>query len=160
MSLAIIMLGLSYAAVPLYQIFCQTIGIGAQKITTVGESENKGRSIIVNFNADISDSLPWRFEPTIKKIKVYPGDPTLTFYIAHNNTDKAITGISTYQVNPPKVGIYFNKIQCFCFEEQRLKPQESIEMPILFFIDPEIYKDPKMFDVDNITLSYTFFPVC
>ena len=92
----------------------------------------------------------------LTRVKIYPGDPTLTFYIAQNKTNEARAGISTYHVSPPKAGIYFNKIQCFCFEEQRLKPKESIEMPILFFIDPDFEKDPKMKDVDSITLSYTW----
>jgi len=81
----------------------------------------------------------------------------LTFYIAHNKTNNPLTGIATYHVTPPKVGIYLNKVQCFCFEEQRLKPHETIEMPILFFIDTDFFKDPKMRDVDTITLSYTFY---
>jgi cytochrome c oxidase assembly protein subunit 11 len=93
----------------------------------------------------------------MNKIKVYPGDTALTFYIAKNTSDHAISGISTYHVTPAKVGIYFNKIQCFCFEEQRLKPNESIEMPVLFFLDADFKTDPKMQDVESITLSYTFY---
>lgn len=93
----------------------------------------------------------------MNKMIVYPGDTALTFYIAHNKTNDPITGISTYHVTPTKAGIYFNKIQCFCFEEQRLKPHECIEMPILFYIDSDFTKDPKMKDIDTITLSYTFF---
>ncbi len=115
------------------------------------------QQILIQFEADVSENLFGTFKPTIKKIKIYPGDTALIFYIAHNKTDQPITGISTYHVTPPKVGIYFNKIQCFCFEEQRLKPQETIEMPILFFIDSDFFKDPKMRDVDTITLSYTFY---
>ena len=90
-------------------------------------------------------------------MQVYPGDTALTFYTAKNNTPEPIYGISTYHVTPPKVGIYFNKVQCFCFEEQRLKGNQSVEMPILFFIDPAFTQDPKMKDVDSITLSYTFY---
>ena len=93
------------------------------------------------------------------KVKVYPGDPTLTFYIAQNNTNEVIAGISTYHVSPPKAGIYFNKIQCFCFEEQRLKGKECVELPVLFFIDKDFLKDPKMNDVDSIVLNYTFFKI-
>jgi len=89
------------------------------------------------------------------KVKVYPGDPTLTPHIAQNQTNEALAGISTHHVTPPKAGIYFNKIQCFCFEEQRLKPKEAIEMPIPSSTDPDPVKDPKMKDVDSITLSYT-----
>lgn len=92
-------------------------------------------------------------------MKVYPGDTALTFYIAHNLSDEAITGVATYNVSPPKAGIYFNKIQCFCFEEQRLKGNEYVELPILFFIDSDFLIDPKMHDIDTITLSYTFFKI-
>ena len=90
-------------------------------------------------------------------MRVYPGDTALTFYMAENKTDEPVSGISTYNVTPQKAGTYFNKIQCFCFEEQRLKPHESIEMPILFFIDSDFLEDPKMKDVSTITLSYTFY---
>lgn len=103
------------------------------------------------------DKPVWVFKPTLQKIQVYPGDTALTFYIVKNNTPTAKSGIATYHVSPPKAGIYFNKIQCFCFEEQRLRANESIEMPILFFIDPDFEKDPKMQDVKSMTLSYTFF---
>jgi cytochrome c oxidase assembly protein subunit 11 len=97
------------------------------------------------------------FKSTIKSIEIYPGDPALSFYIAKNKSSEAITGISTYHVTPAKAGIYFNKIQCFCFEEQRLKGNESIEMPVLYFIDSDFNNDPKMQDVESITLSYTFY---
>lgn len=120
-------------------------------------NSNKKKPITIYFNADTSDNLPWNFKPCLQKIKVYPGDTALSFYIAENKTDNAISGISTYNITPSKVGIYFNKIQCFCFEEQRLKSHESIEMPVLFFIDPDFEKDPKMNDVQVINLSYTFF---
>lgn len=92
-------------------------------------------------------------------MKVKASETALAFYKAYNPTDEAIVGISTYNVTPQKAGIYFNKIQCFCFEEQRLKPKESIEMPVFFFLDPDILEDPKMEEVNIITLSYTFFPV-
>jgi cytochrome c oxidase assembly protein subunit 11 len=96
-------------------------------------------------------------KPSIAKIKVYPGDTALTFYLAHNLSSETITGIATYNIMPAKAGVYFNKIQCFCFEEQRLGPHEEIDMPVFFFIDPEICNDPAMDNTTSITLSYTFF---
>ncbi len=91
--------------------------------------------------------------------QVYPGDTALAFYLAKNETNAPITGVATYNVNPLKGGLYFNKIQCFCFEEQRLQPNEEIEMPVFFFIDPEVENDARFSDVDKIILNYTFFPV-
>ena len=176
------MLGFSYISVPLYQLYCQSFGGNPflqntetnfkslqDNVTQLTNSDTKikpihstnieyqPKQINIHFNADTSDNLPWNFKPYINKIRIYPGDTGLSFYKAENNTNEAISGISTYFVSPPKVGIYFNKIQCFCFEEQRLKAHESVEMPILFFIDPEFSKDPKMADVTDIVLSYTFY---
>jgi cytochrome c oxidase assembly protein subunit 11 len=88
---------------------------------------------------------------------VYPGDTALTFYTAQNLSNQTLTGVATYNIVPAKAGVYFNKIQCFCFEEQRLKGKEFVELPVLFFIDSDFLKDPKMKDIDSITLSYTFF---
>lgn len=182
--LAIIMLGLSYISVPLYQIFCQTYGIGGTVQKTYIENieeikqeqskkdlniikdnkqiplfleKNKLKSLTIQFSANSCSDLPWELKPTISKMKVYPGDSALTFYVASNSSNETLTGVATYNVTPPKAGIYFNKIQCFCFEEQRLKGKEIVELPILFFIDSDFYQDPKMKDIDTIILSYTFF---
>lgn len=158
-SLVLFMVGLSYLSVPLYQLYCQTTGLSTTIPNRTVWEENAGngkREILINFQANIHD-LPWTFQPSLKHMKLYAGDSALTFYLAHNKSDEAIAGISTYNVTPVKAGIHFNKIQCFCFEEQRLKGNESLEMPILFFIDSEFEKDPKMKDVDTITLSYTFY---
>lgn len=97
--------------------------------------------------------------PLQRQIEVYPGDTALAFYMAKNETNAPITGVATYNVNPLKAGLYFNKIQCFCFEEQQLQPNEEIEMPVFFFIDPEVENDARFADVDKIVLSYTFFPI-
>jgi hypothetical protein len=113
--------------------------------------------LTIHLSANTSNDLPWDLKPTLSKIKVYPGDTALTFYIAHNLSNQAQTGVATYNISPAKAGIYFNKIQCFCFEEQRLKGNESVELPILFFIDSDFLKDPKMKDIESINLSYTFF---
>ncbi|XP_023374991.1 cytochrome c oxidase assembly protein COX11, mitochondrial isoform X2 [Otolemur garnettii] len=117
----------------------------------------KDRIIKVTFNADVHASLQWNFRPQQTEIYVVPGETALAFYKAKNPTDKPVIGISTYNVVPFEAGQYFNKIQCFCFEEQRLNPQEEVDMPVFFYIDPEFAEDPKMVNVDLITLSYTFF---
>lgn len=163
LSLATFMVGLCYLSVPLYQLYCQTAGVGTIAPNRKGwfssesQSATQSKQLSIYFQADTSSDLPWTFQPSLKHIKVYPGDSALTFYLAHNSSDEAISGISTYNVTPAKAGVHFNKIQCFCFEEQRLKARESLEMPVLFFIDSEFEKDPKMKDVDTITLSYTFY---
>ncbi len=172
--ICILMLGFSYASVPLYQLYCQATGLGGISVLSekdpdqIDLSEKDSfsektddtlgeRVLTVEFNSETSDNMPWTFKPTVSRMRVYPGDTALTFYMAENKTDEPVSGISTYNVMPQKAGTYFNKIQCFCFEEQRLKPHESIEMPILFFIDSDFLEDPKMKDVSTITLSYTFY---
>nr|YP_007890656.1 heme biosynthesis protein [Jakoba bahamiensis]AGH24150.1 heme biosynthesis protein [Jakoba bahamiensis] len=167
LSIVIGMAGLSYGSVPLYRLFCQVTGFGGttqvsdsvSEVLTEHSNEIQNRLITVRFNADVSDSMPWKFYPMQQEIRVLVGETALAFYTAENPTDESIVGVSTYNVNPQQAGIYFNKIQCFCFEEQRLKPHESIDMPVFFFIDPEFLEDPKMSEVDSITLSYTFFDV-
>ncbi|XP_036052183.1 cytochrome c oxidase assembly protein COX11, mitochondrial [Onychomys torridus] len=160
---AVGMLGASYAAVPLYRLYCQTTGLGGSAVAghSSDEIENmvpvKDRIIKVTFNADVHASLQWNFRPQQTELYVVPGETALAFYKAKNPTDKPIIGISTYNVVPFEAGQYFNKIQCFCFEEQRLNPQEEVDMPVFFYIDPEFAEDPRMVNVDLITLSYTFF---
>lgn len=117
----------------------------------------KNRVISVKFNADLAASMRWNFKPQQYEIKVAPGETALAFYTAKNPTDTPVIGISTYNVIPFEAGAYFNKIQCFCFEEQMLNPHEEVDMPVFFFIDPEFAEDPKMEFVDEIMLSYTFF---
>lgn len=157
----LLMVGLSYASVPLYRIFCQMTGYGGTAQITDHISnvvpDVVTRLITIKFNTDISSSLQWKFIPLQKEMKVVVGESGLAFFEAENLTDKSITGISTYNVTPQQAAIYFNKIQCFCFDEQLLKPHESIQMPVLFFIDPDFLRDPKVAEVDTITLSYTFF---
>ncbi|CAK7291289.1 Cytochrome c oxidase assembly protein COX11, mitochondrial [Vulpes lagopus] len=160
---AVGMLGASYAAVPLYRLYCQTTGLGGSAVAghASDQIENmvpvKDRIIKVTFNADVHASLQWNFRPQQTEIYVVPGETALAFYKAKNPTDKPVIGISTYNVVPFEAGQYFNKIQCFCFEEQRLNPQEEVDMPVFFYIDPEFAEDPRMVNVDLITLSYTFF---
>ncbi|XP_070579500.1 cytochrome c oxidase assembly protein ctaG-like [Ptychodera flava] len=162
-SIAILIGGLSYAAVPLYSMFCQVTGLGGQ--ATLGHDSDRvesmtkvpDRIITVKFNADTASSMRWNFKPQMTEVKVAPGETALAFYKAKNPTDKAIIGISTYNVIPFDAGQYFNKIQCFCFEEQILNPHEEVDMPVFFYIDPEFAEDPKMQHLDAMTLSYTFF---
>ncbi|XP_061782952.1 cytochrome c oxidase assembly protein COX11, mitochondrial [Nerophis lumbriciformis] len=157
------MVGLAYAAVPLYRLYCQATGLGGVAVaghnTDLVETMEpvKERVIKVHFNADTHASIQWNFRPQQAEILVVPGETALAFYRAKNPTDKPIIGISTYNVVPFDAGQYFNKIQCFCFEEQRLNPHEEVDMPVFFYIDPEFDMDPKMARVDTITLSYTFF---
>nr|VDD16684.1 unnamed protein product [Brassica rapa] len=168
------MVGLTYAAVPLYRTFCQATGYGGtvQRKETVEEkiarhsesvayytSVSKNREIVVQFNADVADGMQWKFTPTQREVRVKPGESVLAFYTAENKSSASITGISTYNVTPMKAGVYFNKIQCFCYEEQRLLPGEKIDVPVLFYIDPEFETDPRMDGINNLILSYTFFKV-
>lgn len=170
-AVAISILGLSYASVPLYQLYCQNGGWGgfatardlygdrAYLADMPGARSAPGAQIAVPVHfvvngPDGHNSLSWSFKPTVQKIAVYPGDTALTFFVVSNTANEAKSGIFTYHIQPAKAGIYFNKIQCFCFEEQRLKAGETIEMPVLFYIDPDFERDPKMRDVDSITLAY------
>jgi len=127
-----------------------------EKLKSLKPVEN-GRLIRVTFDGNVADTMPWSFRPTQRSVKVVPGETALSFFTAVNKSDKAITGVATYNVYPPAAGLYFNKVQCFCFEEQRLLPGEEVDMPVFFFIDPDYDKDPGLDGVNNITLSYTFF---
>ena len=118
---------------------------------------DNAKLITVRFDTTIGDSMPWSFVPVQLDVKVVPGETALSFFRVTNRSDKAITGVATYNVHPPKVGLYFQKIQCFCFEEQRLLPGETVDMPVFFFIDPEILDDPQVGYITDVTLSYTFF---
>ncbi|KAA0203414.1 hypothetical protein HAZT_HAZT004542 [Hyalella azteca] len=161
-AVGVLVFGLSYAAVPLYRIFCQAYSYGgtvqhaedAEKVA--GLESVKDRKITINFNADTS-AMTWNFRPLQRKVEVIPGETALAFYTATNPTDKPVIGVSTYNVLPFEAGQYFNKIQCFCFEEQMLNPKEEVQMPVFFYIDPEFAADPAMDNVQTITLSYTFF---
>jgi cytochrome c oxidase assembly protein subunit 11 len=152
------MVGLSFASVPLYRIFCQVTGLGGttQQADALPD-EAIERMITVRFNADIDSSLPWRFKPGEKEVKIKVGEQGLTFYKAASLADFPTTGHATYNVTPLKAGLYFNKIHCFCFDEQTLAGGEEVDMGVNFFIDPAINEDPNLDDVQTITLSYTFF---
>nr|CAG4652268.1 EOG090X0GO2 [Triops cancriformis] len=162
-ALGVLTVGFTYAAVPLYRIFCQAYGYGGTTVTGHDTSKietmkpNLNRVMRIKFNADTAASLTWNFRPQQTEIKVPLGETALAFYTAMNPTDRPIDGISTYNVVPYEAGQYFNKIQCFCFEEQRLNPQEQVDMPVLFYIDPALADDPLLENLETITLSYTFF---
>lgn len=149
---------LAFASVPLYRIFCQRTGYGGTpKIVAHGASCVIEREMTVRFSASVHRDLPWHFSPLQQEIKLCAGQTGLAFYQVKNRSSKPLVGIATYNVTPEKVGKYFNKIDCFCFEEQTLPPGQVIDMPVQFFIDPDIAKDPRMADIKTITLSYTFF---
>lgn len=151
---------LAYAAVPIYNLFCKVTGYGGTTQQAITGSKYKGsRSIKVTFDANVMPDLPWVFKPEQKEVTVKTGENTLAFYAAENISNEDIIGTAVYNVTPAKAGIYFNKIQCFCFEEQLLKAGEKMEMPLSFFIDPELENDDNMKDVDDIVLSYTFYRV-
>ncbi|OLL25348.1 DNA-directed RNA polymerase II subunit RPB3 [Neolecta irregularis DAH-3] len=157
-------IGVTYAAVPLYRLFCQKTGFAGTPMTDSSKFTpdrlvpvKNSRRLRITFNGSVSDALQWRFVPQQPQVRLVPGETCLAFYTAKNKSNTDIIGIATYNVTPSKVAPYFNKIQCFCFEEQKLAAGESVDMPVFFFIDPEFATDPYMKDVDLITLSYTFF---
>ncbi|MDJ0893626.1 MAG: cytochrome c oxidase assembly protein [Alphaproteobacteria bacterium] len=154
------MVGLAFAAVPLYRLFCQVTGYGGttQRAETA-PAQIGDRIITVRFNADVNSALPWDFVPVQREVEVRVGEETLVFYRAENRSSEPITGTAVFNVTPLKAGVYFSKIACFCFEEQRLAAGQAVDMPISFFVDPAIADDPNLDDVKTITLSYTFFPV-
>ncbi len=150
--------GLSFAAVPLYDLFCSVTGFGGTTQTADAAPEEIGERIVaVRFNSDVSNDVPWRFKPSQLEVQLHVGEVGLAFYTATNESDRTILGSATFNVTPLKAGIYFNKVDCFCFEEQVLRPGESAELPVTFFVDPDIVNDRNLDDVKTITLSYTFF---
>ncbi len=151
------MVGLSFASVPLYRLFCQITGFGGTTRVAEALPEQPGERIVtIRFNSDIHPDLPWAFQPAQRAIELRVGESGLAFYKARNLAERATTGVSTFNVTPQKAGPYFNKVQCFCFEEQTLQPGEEMEMGVSFFVDPAIEDDPNLADVRTITLSYTF----
>ncbi len=153
------MVGMSFAAVPLYRIFCQATGYNGT--VRKAESAPKGtvdRWVTVRFDANVGNGLGWAFRPEQRAVKVKLGAPTTVKFIAENRLDKTITGSAVFNVSPDDVGAYFNKIACFCFTQQTLKAGESEELPVTFFVDPAMVSDSELDTTDTITLSYTFYP--
>ncbi|WOI53980.1 cytochrome c oxidase assembly protein [Parvularcula sp. LCG005] len=152
------MVGLSYAAVPLYKTFCQITGWGGTTQRAVAVSEDVlERKITVRFDGSISNNIPWTFKPSQVSQTMHVGETGLAFYTAANNADYPVIGTASFNVQPAKAGEYFMKVECFCFTEQLLEPGESVQMPVTYFIDPAMDKDKQMDDVREITLSYTFY---
>lgn len=151
------MVGLAFASAPLYRLFCQVTGYGgATRVAEAAPGAQGGRVIAVRFNADTDPTLPWRFEPLQRKVEIRAGEPALAFYRAVNEGGAAV-GTSTFNVTPLVAGRYFNKVECFCFEEQYLAEGESAEFAVSFFIDPAIADDPDTAGIGTVTLSYTMF---
>jgi cytochrome c oxidase assembly protein subunit 11 len=157
--LATTMVGVSFAAVPLYEIFCEATGFGGTPLRADSAPGAVKGEVGVRFDANISPTLPWKFEPAQHSIRIQPGARTQALYHATNMTARSTTGTAVFNVTPAKAGQYFSKIECFCFSEQTLKGGQSVDMPVIFFVDPKIRSDPSTRDIDEITLSYTFYPV-
>jgi len=153
------MIGLSFAAVPAYRAFCQVTGWGGttQRVEN-GADHTLSRLITIRFDATVSQGLSWKFKPEQVSQTLHIGETSLAFFAAENLTDKPVTARATFNVSPAKAGIYFKKIQCFCFTEQTLQPGEKASMPVTYFIDPALADDKNMDEVQTITLAYTFFP--
>lgn len=155
---ALLMLGASFAAVPLYRLFCQATGYGGTpQVAKVAPAVRGERELTVYLDANVSPGLPWSFAPEVSSVKVRTGETVTVFYKLTNLSDQPTAGTAMYNVSPDTVGAWFNKIACFCFEEQKMAPRESIDLPVVFFLDPALEQDETMRKVDAVTLSYTFF---
>jgi cytochrome c oxidase assembly protein subunit 11 len=158
--LALGMLMLAYASFPLYNLFCKVTGYGGTVQVGATHAKYKGsKEITVIFDANVMPDLPWKFYPKQKEVKLKVGENALVFYYAENLSKEDIVGTAVYNVTPSKAGLYFNKIACFCFEEQILKAGEKALMPVSFFVDPEFEQDPDLENINSITLSYSFFKI-
>ena len=162
---ALAMLGLGFAAVPLYRIFCQVTGFAGTtqratedqaSLAAAAAQQMAAATVSVRFDANIDADLPWTFRPEQVTQTVRLGQRQMAFFYAKNNSDKPLTGTASFNVSPDQTGAYFNKIQCFCFTEQTLQPGQEVQMPVLFFVDPAIRNEPGAAEVEQITLSYTF----
>jgi cytochrome c oxidase assembly protein subunit 11 len=159
---AVAMIGTAYAAVPLYRLFCQVTGFGGT--TQVGSASTSliavpGSHIKIRFDANVAPGLDWRFKPKANEVAIPIGDKRLAYYTTTNLSGRPVTGRAVFNVSPDVAGRYFIKIDCFCFTEQTLKAGETVDMPVVYYIDPAIMDDPIARKVDEITLSYTFYPV-
>jgi cytochrome c oxidase assembly protein subunit 11 len=154
------MIGLSYASVPFYNWFCRTTGYGGTtQVSEKAPDQVLGRTIAIRFDSNVAPGLPWKFEPEENEIKVRIGEVTTAHYKVTNMAAREITAQAGYNVSPPQVGGYFNKINCFCFTQQTMKPGETREMTVVFYVDPSIAKDSDQDDLNTITLSYTFYRI-
>jgi cytochrome c oxidase assembly protein subunit 11 len=157
---AVAMMGAAYAAVPLYNWFCRTTGFGGTpQVATIAPGHAIGRTVKVRFDANVAGGLPWAFEPERNSIEVRIGDVVTVNYRVANQSARDTTAIASYNVSPPTAGAYFSKINCFCFNEQRLMAGEKRDLTVVFFVDPALTKEAEQDDLDSITLSYTMYPV-
>ncbi|MBC8037566.1 MAG: cytochrome c oxidase assembly protein [Rhizobiales bacterium] len=157
---ALAMLGLAYASVPLYALFCQATGFGGTpQRADAAPAETAQQTISIRFDANTAGSLDWIFNAGQTTMTVKAGEQNMAYYRAANTSNRQLTGSAVFNVTPVSAGIYFNKIECFCFTEQTLKPGESVDMPVVFFVDSAILEDPDTRSIKEITLSYTFYPV-
>ncbi len=158
-SFVAVMVGVSYAAVPLYEAFCRVTGFGGTtQVAEAAPGAVEGRTVTVRFDANVAGGLPWSFKPKVRSVTVPYGEQTMIAYESANLSSRWTAGTATFNVTPTQAGIHFNKIQCFCFSEQGLEGGEAVDMPVLFFVSPDALDDPNMANVTEITLSYTFFP--
>jgi cytochrome c oxidase assembly protein subunit 11 len=154
------MLGLAFASVPLYTLFCKVTGFGGTTQVAVDKPAQVGsETITIRFDSNIDASLAWNFHPKVQQQLVKVGEVSFAHYLAHNTGSATSKGSAVFNVTPPEAGLYFNKIACFCFTEQTLKPGERLEMPVQYFVDPAILEDADTKGIREITLSYTFYPV-
>lgn len=154
------MIGLTYASVPLYRVFCAATGFGGTtQVAHAAPAQPGARSLTVRFDGNVGAGLPWTFEPETPQITVRTGQTATVYYKVRNDSGRPITARAEYNVTPDVVGGYFDKISCFCFSEQTVAAGETVEMPVVFFLDPKLETDKSMAAVDTVTLSYTFFPV-
>lgn len=159
LSVAIGMVGLAYASVPLYDLFCKVTGFnGTPVVRDNNASEITDRVISVRFDSNVAPGLSWSFSPEKPEVTVKLGETTTVYYKVTNTGDKPATGIATYNVQPDLAGTYFSKLECFCFTEQTLEPGETLESAVVFYVDPRLAQDSDVKDLSSITLSYTYFP--
>ncbi|MCW2349859.1 MULTISPECIES: cytochrome c oxidase assembly protein [unclassified Sphingobium] len=163
---AVAMLGLGFAAVPLYRLFCQVTGFGgttqrvdAAQAAKAVSLQTQGRQLSIRFDSNIGGGIPWEFYPEKRRLTVGVGGKSMAIFIAKNTSNKPVTGRAVFNVTPEYVGKYFSKVQCFCFTEQTLQPGQQVRMPVLFYVDKAFLDDSDGKDVQEITLSYTFYPV-
>jgi cytochrome c oxidase assembly protein subunit 11 len=159
-SVVITMGALAWASVPFYDWFCRVTGFGGTpNVSAVGADEILDRTVKIRFDASLNTDMPWQFKPVVRQMELRIGETGLAFYEAYNPTDRPVAGSASYNVTPYEAGGYFSKIQCFCFEEQVLAPGERVQMPVTFFVDPEMVTDIDAKYVHTITLSYTFYEI-
>lgn len=157
-TMAVFMLMMSFAAVPAYNLFCRVTGFGGTPlVSSEGSDVVLDRTVKIRFDASLAREMPWQFQPVVREMDIRIGETGLAFYEAYNPTDQAVAGSASYNVFPYDAGGYFTKIDCFCFEMQVLQPGERVQMPVTFYVDPEMVNDPDAKHIKSITLSYTFY---